>query len=249
MLVNAALNLPATQALLNGTQNGKIAIHWDRAWSLFPFRLHIAGLRVNGQSWSQQFDVSAPSVSGAIDVPSLFSQTLRFNDVSTGRPHRPLPAPAAPRQGRQPSSARSTPRSPGRDPKLAAEPVPTQSPGWLVGVRHRQHRRQQRPLVRSQPHDPGGRGLGPDRAPEPARAADHHRRQARPRPSPRFSVAGQGGVAGRHARRDLRRRQLPAAGEPGRQGAARSSRSTPTSTCRSPASISSTIFLKSASPT
>lgn len=131
VLINAALNLPATQALFNRTQGGKIAIHWDRAWSIVPFRLHIEGLRVTGQSWSQQFDVSAPSVSGAIDVPSLFAQTLRFNDLETGNlivRFRPRP-----RADKDDKDLRPFyPEIPGMDPKLAADPVPTQSPGWLV---------------------------------------------------------------------------------------------------------------------
>src|SRR5690349_13588609 len=84
VLVNAALNLPATQALFNRTQEGRLEIHWDRAWSIVPFRISVEGLKVNGQSWSQQFEVSAPSLSAGIDLPALFSRTLRLNDIETG---------------------------------------------------------------------------------------------------------------------------------------------------------------------
>lgn len=130
-LINAALNLPATQALINRSQEGKLAIHWDRAWSLLPFRITIEGLRVTGQSWSQQFDVSAPRVSGGIDVPALFSRTLRFNDVETGNlvvRFRPRLRPDKDDKNVRPFY----PEIPGMDPTLAADPVPKQQPGWLT---------------------------------------------------------------------------------------------------------------------
>ena len=37
LLVNAALNLPLTQTLLNDIRPDKFAIHWQRAWSWYPF--------------------------------------------------------------------------------------------------------------------------------------------------------------------------------------------------------------------
>jgi len=129
--VNIALNLSATQALFNSTQGGRTILSWDRAWTWFPLRLQITNLKVNGQSWSQQFEVTAPSVSGAIDLPALLTGTLRFNDIETADltvHFRPRPRPdkddAALRQ--------FYPEIPGRDPDLAAEPLPTQSPGWLM---------------------------------------------------------------------------------------------------------------------
>ena len=120
VVVNVALNLPATQALFNRTQEGRLEIHWDRAWSFVPFRVTVEGLKVNGQSWSQQFAVSAPSLSAGIDVPALFSRTLRLNDVETGDltvRFRPRPRP-----DKDDSKVRPFyPEIPGRDPKLAAE--------------------------------------------------------------------------------------------------------------------------------
>lgn len=130
VVFNVALNLPATQALLNSVQNGKLSFAWDRAWTWFPFRLHVTNLRVNGQSWSQQFDITAPEVSGAIDVPSLLARTLRFNDISSHDltvHFRPRPRP-----DKDDSALRKYyPEIPDRDPNLEAEPVPQQSPGWL----------------------------------------------------------------------------------------------------------------------
>jgi hypothetical protein len=130
VVVNVALNLPATQAFLNSTQNGKLSFAWDRAWSWFPFRIHVTNLRLNGQSWSQQFDITAPEVSGAIDVPSLLTRTLRFNDIASGDltvRFRPRPRP-----DKDDSELRKYyPEIPGRDPQLEAEAVPQQSPGWM----------------------------------------------------------------------------------------------------------------------
>ncbi|HET7716153.1 MAG TPA: hypothetical protein VFK86_11045 [Bauldia sp.] len=131
VVANAFLALPATQTLLNRSQDGRLVIDWNWAWTWFPFWLSVDGLTVNGQSWSQQFEVSIPSVSAAVDVPSLFSRTLRFNNLRTADINvrfRPRPSP-----DRDDSALRPFyPPIPGRDPSLAAEPVPTQSPGWKV---------------------------------------------------------------------------------------------------------------------
>ena len=126
---NAFLALPATQTLLNRTQEGRLVIHWDWAWTWFPFLIRVNGLTVNGQSWSQQFEVSTPTVVASIDVPALFSKTLRFNGVDTANltiRFRPRPSPDHDDAALRPFY----PPIPGRDPKLAAEAVPVQSPGW-----------------------------------------------------------------------------------------------------------------------
>ncbi|MCB1502275.1 MAG: hypothetical protein KDK07_21260 [Bauldia sp.] len=131
VVANAVLNLPATQALINRSQDGKIALQWDSAWSILPFRLHVSGLKVNGQSWSQQFEIDAPSVSASLDVPSLFFKTLRFNGLRSGDlsvRFRPRPSPDKDDAAMRPYY----PEIAGRDPNSAAEPAPTQSPGWLM---------------------------------------------------------------------------------------------------------------------
>ena len=131
VVFNIALNLPAAQAFLTSTQNGKLSFTWDRAWTWLPFRLHVTNLRVNGQSWSQQFEITAPEVSGAIDIPSLLARTIRFNDIVSGDltvHFRPRP-----RSDKDDSAVRQYyPEIPGRDPDLEAEPVPQQSPGWML---------------------------------------------------------------------------------------------------------------------
>ena len=131
VVVNVALNLPATQAFFNSTQGGKVILSWDRAWSWFPLRLSVTNLKVNGQSWSQQFEVTAPSATGAIDLPALLTRTIRFNDIRSADVtvrFRPRPSPDKDDAVLRPFY----PEIPGRDPNLEAEAVPTQSPGWLL---------------------------------------------------------------------------------------------------------------------
>ena len=55
VLINAALNLPFTQNIVNGIKPDKFAVSWDRAWSLYPFNVHALGVSANGQSRSQQW--------------------------------------------------------------------------------------------------------------------------------------------------------------------------------------------------
>ena len=71
LIINAALRLPVTQTLVSQIRPDKFAISWDSAWSWYPFRVHVTGLAVNGQSRSQQWQVSAPSASGSIAVLPL----------------------------------------------------------------------------------------------------------------------------------------------------------------------------------
>ena len=126
---NAFLALPATQTLINRSQEGRLVIHWDWAWTWFPFLIRINGLTVNGESWAQQFEVSTPSVAASIDVPALFTKTLRFNRVDTANltvRFRPRPSPDRDDTALRPFY----PEIPGRDPNLAADQVPVQSPGW-----------------------------------------------------------------------------------------------------------------------
>ncbi len=131
VVANVALNLPAAQTFLTSTQHGRLTFTWDRAWTWLPFRLHVTNLRVNGQSWSQQFEISAPVVTGAIDIPSLLTRTIRFNDIVSADltvRFRPRPSPDKDDSALRPYY----PEIPDRDPTLEAEPVPQQSPGWML---------------------------------------------------------------------------------------------------------------------
>lgn len=76
LLVNAALNLPLTQDLLNGIKPDMFAIHWDRAWSWYPFRVHARGVMVNGQSASQQWQAQGDEASASIALLPLLNKTV-----------------------------------------------------------------------------------------------------------------------------------------------------------------------------
>jgi hypothetical protein len=52
-LINVALNLPLTQAVVNQIQPEKFTVTWDGAWSHHPFRVHARAIFVNGQAGSQ----------------------------------------------------------------------------------------------------------------------------------------------------------------------------------------------------
>ena len=80
LLVNAALNLPLTQDLLNGIKPDKFAIQWDRAWSWYPFRVHARGVRVNGQSGSQQWQAGGEQAVASISLLPLLNKTVVIHD-------------------------------------------------------------------------------------------------------------------------------------------------------------------------
>ncbi len=128
---NAVLNLPATQSWLNRLQPERTLYHWNSAWTWFPFRVRVTGFTINGQSWSQQWQMSAPAISGSLSLLPLFAETLHFDDVETGDivvRFRPRPSP-----DRDDAAIRQYyPVIEGRDPNLPAEPVPTQTPGWRM---------------------------------------------------------------------------------------------------------------------
>jgi len=129
--VNAALNLPATQAYINQLKPEKFRFRWDQAWSWYPFRVHVTNFNGNFQSWSQQWEVSAPEVSGTFAITALMSKTVHFYNMDGGDidlKFRPRPRP-----DRNDADIRQFyPTIEGRDPNLAAEPTPTEEPGMKL---------------------------------------------------------------------------------------------------------------------
>lgn len=81
-LVNLALNLPLTQSLVNQHRPEKYAVYWERAWSWYPFRVHVRGLSVNGQTRSQQWQADTPVASASVAVLPLFRRTVQVDDVA-----------------------------------------------------------------------------------------------------------------------------------------------------------------------
>ena len=128
-IVNTVLNLPATQTLLNQLQPERFVVHWDFAWSWFPLVLRVRGLSVNGQSWSQQFDISAPSVSASLAIGPLFSKTIHVTEIETGDISIRL-RPRVRADHDDTALRQFYPTIEGRDPNAPAEPMPVEKPGW-----------------------------------------------------------------------------------------------------------------------
>jgi len=96
LLVNTTLNLPLTQDMVNRIKPEKFAVSWERAWSLYPFRLHARTIFANGQSSSQQWQAEAPAVSASISLVPLLWRTVKLNniealDISYNQRPRPKP--------------------------------------------------------------------------------------------------------------------------------------------------------------
>lgn len=81
VLINAALNLPLTQTIVNGIKPDKFAVSWDHAWSLYPFNVHALGVSANGQSSSQQWQAQAPSATASISLAALLSHSVKLRGV------------------------------------------------------------------------------------------------------------------------------------------------------------------------
>ncbi len=95
-LVNFALYLPVTQSLINQAKPEKFAVHWEKAWSWYPFRVHVRGISANGQSRSQQWQVDTPAVSGTISVLPLVWRSVNISNVTArdvAYHQRPRPRP------------------------------------------------------------------------------------------------------------------------------------------------------------
>lgn len=81
-VVNLAFNLPWTQTLINQYKPEKFLVHWDRAWSWFPFKVHVRGISANGQTASLQWQVQSPAVSGTVSILPLLQRSLSINQLN-----------------------------------------------------------------------------------------------------------------------------------------------------------------------
>jgi len=80
-LVNLALNLPLTQSLINQHRPDQYAVHWERAWSWYPLRVHARGVSVDGQTSSQQYQADVAAASASLSLLPLLTKTVRVHDV------------------------------------------------------------------------------------------------------------------------------------------------------------------------
>ena len=82
LLINAALQLPMTQTLINKIRPEKFHISWQSAWSPYPFRVYVSGGAGNGQARSQQWQFAADSVSASISLLPLIFKRVWIRNVS-----------------------------------------------------------------------------------------------------------------------------------------------------------------------
>lgn len=81
VLINAALNLPLTQTLINQIKPDKFEVTWARAWSLYPFHVNARGIDVNGQAQSQQWQVQSPAASASISLFPLLWRSVDLHNI------------------------------------------------------------------------------------------------------------------------------------------------------------------------
>lgn len=81
VVVNGALQLSLTQDLVNMIRPHKFQVRWDKAWSFYPFRVHVRGASANGQSRSQQWQVDVDAASGSISLLPLVLKRVYLRRV------------------------------------------------------------------------------------------------------------------------------------------------------------------------
>ncbi|MDC0573411.1 hypothetical protein OAO91_08190 [Luminiphilus sp.] len=82
VVINAALQLPITQDLVNKIRPEKFYVSWERAWSWYPFRVHAEGIFANGQARTQQWQVTATSASGSISIVPLVLKQVYLSNIA-----------------------------------------------------------------------------------------------------------------------------------------------------------------------
>lgn len=82
LLINVALQIGFTQDLVNKIRPEKFQVHWDSAWSWYPFRVSASGIHASGQSRSQQWQVQADNAAGSIRLLPLILKRVYINSIS-----------------------------------------------------------------------------------------------------------------------------------------------------------------------
>ena len=81
IIINALLNLPITQDVVNLIRPEKFQVTWERAWSFYPLRLNAKGIAANGQARTQQWEAYATSGAASISLLPLISKDVYLSDV------------------------------------------------------------------------------------------------------------------------------------------------------------------------
>ena len=81
LIINTLLYLPITQDVVNMIRPEKFQVSWDRAWSLYPFRLNAEGIAANGQARTQQWEAYATAGAASISLLPLIFKDVYLSDV------------------------------------------------------------------------------------------------------------------------------------------------------------------------
>ena len=81
IIINALLNLPITQDVVNMIRPEKFQVSWERAWSFYPLRLNAKGIAANGQARTQQWEAYATSGAASISLLPLISKDVYLSAV------------------------------------------------------------------------------------------------------------------------------------------------------------------------
>ncbi|MCK5776994.1 MAG: hypothetical protein KAH25_12485, partial [Bacteroidales bacterium] len=81
VVLNVALYLPVTQTLINKMKPEKFHISWDRAWTIYPFKLNVENLSANGETSSQLWQVDAKSITASIKLLPLLNHKVNVYDA------------------------------------------------------------------------------------------------------------------------------------------------------------------------
>ena len=77
LLLNIALNLPWTQSLINGIDADHYQASWSRAWSFYPFHLHVLDLDARGSTDSLKWRVKSPDARAVLSPAGLLRKTIK----------------------------------------------------------------------------------------------------------------------------------------------------------------------------
>lgn len=119
----------------------KLLVTWDRAWTLWPGRVHLEGVEIRGQNRNLQWWTSLDRVQVSVSLPRLFLRTFHARRIS-GRGatfHLRLRLPAGDTAPTGPGGEPLTPPVPGLDnppeppPEALARKRPGERPpGWKI---------------------------------------------------------------------------------------------------------------------
>ena len=81
LVLNAALHLDLTQALINKIKPQKFQISWEKAWTPYPFKVFIEDASAWGASSSQKWKVNVHTASASISLLPLLKHKVKVYDV------------------------------------------------------------------------------------------------------------------------------------------------------------------------